>query len=151
VIQSHAVAALLLVPPALLIVGWSYVMTDRAITAQGTYIREKLAPRVQAQLPERPEVFGWETECRSDAHRQRRMRAWLIVHLGMYCLFPLVAIGAVFALDSRPSVVTIVIAGMEIPWVFALAREITRYADLKSDGARPADAGPAVVAPAPAD
>ncbi|MBM0743962.1 hypothetical protein JOY44_20445 [Phormidium sp. CLA17] len=67
--------ALLVVPWACLILGWTYLVNDEKISAIGRYIRLTLVERVKEKTgyTDLESLFGWEIAHRSDPLRMRRV------------------------------------------------------------------------------
>ncbi|MEV0279592.1 hypothetical protein AB0I22_24805 [Streptomyces sp. NPDC050610] len=122
------VEMLLLLPPLSVILGWTYLVNDEKISAAGRYVREQLAPRLAELTPDCPDVFGWESAHRSDAHRSSRKRIQLAVDLLAFCLIPLAALIVYWAFG--PLNWPLVLASVaEAAAAVGLAQQLFRYAD----------------------
>lgn len=73
---------LLLLPPASVLLGWTYLVNDEKISAIGRYIRQDLGPRLAGLVPDPPRIFGWETAHRDDHRRISRKRLQLAATTG---------------------------------------------------------------------
>ena len=127
--------ALLLVPWACFILGWTYLVNDQKISAIGRYLREELGPGIEALAGVSPVglVFGWERAHRGDSERGQRKRFQLVVDLTAFCASSIGALlafaylepnldGPRLALVSAGGVLTVVLSGF-----------IYSYADLRAD------------------
>ncbi|MFG3255060.1 hypothetical protein [Streptomyces sp. NPDC048172] len=120
---------LLLLPPLSVLLGWTYLVNDEKISAVGRYIRNALAPRLQALTPERSEVFGWESVHRHDLHRVSRKRFQLAVDLMTFCGSPLAAL-TVFWLNGPAHWPLLLVSAAEVAAIVSLAIQVVRYAEL---------------------
>ncbi|MBH5333614.1 hypothetical protein IHE55_01840 [Streptomyces pactum] len=122
---------LLLLPPASVVLGWTYLVNDEKISAIGRYVREELDPRLTAlAVPPRGQVFGWETAHRSDRRRVSRKRLQLGVDLLLFCAAPLAAL-TVYWSKGPAGAVLFTVSLAETALVAVLGAQITRYADLR--------------------
>lgn len=87
-IDPETRAALLLLPPVSLLLGWTYLINDEKISAIGRYIREQIGPRLAVLQSDREKVFGWESAHRSDPRRTVRKQIQLGVDLIAFCGAP---------------------------------------------------------------
>jgi hypothetical protein len=69
-------ACLLLAPPVSVILGWTYLMNDAAISAIGRYIRTELASRLATLTRTAGPVLGWETDVRRPGPAPGRSLHW---------------------------------------------------------------------------
>ncbi len=92
---------LLVLPPAVLLLGWTYLTNDRKVTDIGAYIRSYLATRARILLPG-VEAFGWETHHRQIGDRRAQKVGQLLVDLTAFCL-PAVAAPAVVLCGPSPT------------------------------------------------
>jgi hypothetical protein len=136
---NHA-TLLLLIPPALIILGWTYLVNDEKVSAIGRYIRLDLAPRLKELTGEESRVFGWEGAHRDDKHRISRKYIQLAVDLGTFCLPALLAVIGywVDGLITAPLVAASII---EMGAIGGLAAQIIMYADVAKGEGADADAG----------
>ena len=83
----------LALPVVVVVLGWTRIQNDLKITRIGQYIREDLAPRVNAVVG--APVWGWETAHNApDTRRQLRMWCQLIADLALYTFVPTAALAA---------------------------------------------------------
>jgi hypothetical protein len=89
--QAGQSAMLLAIPPACVVLGWTYLVNDDKISAIGTYIRTDLGPRLarHAQLAQNEQVFGWEAGRRGGPRRRSRKIVQCGVDLLAFCVVPL--------------------------------------------------------------
>lgn len=129
--------ALLVLPWASLILGWTYLVNDQKITEIGRYIRYTLVAKVseltEATDPE--SIFGWEIAHRSDRARKRRKLEQCIIDELTFVVSGIVAI-VFFWNSSLPkpdwSWILMAISTVEIILLVILGKEIIVYADLAS-------------------
>jgi hypothetical protein len=99
--------ALVLLPLATLVLGWTHLVTDQKISAAGRYLRQDLGVRLTALAGE--PVLGWETAHRSDPHRRQRKCIQLVVDATTFVGSALVSLGAYLLLTDPPL----------LGWIFA--------------------------------
>ncbi|MER6139973.1 hypothetical protein ABT174_07925 [Streptomyces sparsogenes] len=120
---------LLLLPPASVLLGWTYLVNDEKISAIGRYVRQDLGPRLTALVPERPRVFGWETAHRDDHRRISRKRLQLAADLLLFTVAPVAAL--VVYWTSGPARWPLMgVSVAETLLIAVLAAQIVVYADL---------------------
>ncbi|MCK9876722.1 hypothetical protein MXD59_13195 [Frankia sp. Ag45/Mut15] len=78
------IPALLLLPPACLVLGWTHLVNDQKVSAIGDYVRRVLGPRL-GTAGVRPGPLGWETAHCLEATRRRRKLGQLAVDLLLFC------------------------------------------------------------------
>ncbi|MDU9048744.1 MAG: hypothetical protein Q3M30_07820 [Candidatus Electrothrix sp. Rat3] len=123
--------ALLLIPWACFILGWTYLMNDRAISAIGRYIRTGLTAQLEQDcgvpkgLP-----FRWENEHRDDDHRVSRKILQLIVDLIAFCCSGFVALIAFFLLAGHVSWAALFLCVCDGVMLLVLAVQIILYAEV---------------------
>ncbi|MFE7138200.1 hypothetical protein ACFVAG_10665 [Streptomyces sp. NPDC057644] len=127
-VQSTQPRILLAVPVICLILGWTYLINDEKISAIGSYIRERLGPRLGELAGVRGVVFGWEEHHRQDAGRLTRKRLQTAADLLTYVGLPVVCV-AVFLCSpaAQPALVALSLA--EAAGLMALGRQFLRYAE----------------------
>jgi hypothetical protein len=127
--SAHQAACLLLAPPATLILGWTYLANDVAISAIGRYIRADLAPRLAELTSARGPVFGWEAAHRSARDRIVRKAGQLAVDLLAFVTPALAAIAAYWITGPGPVILTVASIAEALA-VALLAARIVQCADL---------------------
>ncbi|MDT0546423.1 MULTISPECIES: hypothetical protein [Streptomyces] len=120
---------LLLLPPASVLLGWTYLVNDEKISAIGRYIRQDLDPRLSALVPDRPRVFGWETAHRDDRRRISRKRLQLAADLLLFSVAPVAAL-IVYWTSGRIEGPLVAISVAESLLIAVLTVQIVVYADL---------------------
>jgi len=128
-IQTRSRAALLLLPPVCVILGWTYLVNDEKVSAIGRYIRLELGPRL-AQLVEYQPMFGWEVFHRNDLHRRPRKVGQLLVDLTTFVLPSILAVIGYWRSNGISPTELFVISIVELAATIALAWQVIRYADL---------------------
>lgn len=93
--------ALLLLPAAAVILGWTHLANDHMVTAIGRYLREDLGERL-AKLSGEP-VLGWESEHGGDTRRRQRKSIQLAVDAATFAGPALVSLGAYLVLTDPPA------------------------------------------------
>ena len=124
--------ALLIVPWAMLILGWTYLVNDDKISAMGKYIRLTLVDNIKPMLGQAKleALLGWEIAHRSDKRRSRRKIEQLIIDEITFVLPGLVAMLLYWLLTPAPPAAAIVATLIEVPLLLFLGTEIVIYADL---------------------
>ena len=92
--------ALLLLPLATLVLGWTHLATDQMISAAGRYLREDLGVRLSA-LAGQP-VLGWEHHHPRDTRWRQRKCLQLAIDLLTFTVPALVSLGAYLTLVRPP-------------------------------------------------
>ncbi|KUJ68389.1 hypothetical protein ACZ90_19135 [Streptomyces albus subsp. albus] len=123
-------ALLLLLPPASVLLGWTYLVNDEKISAIGRYIREELDPRLAMLAPAHSRVFGWETAHRSDRRRLSRKRLQLAVDLLIFCAAPVAAL-VVYWVTGPVNAALLAVSVAESLLTAVLGTQIALYADLR--------------------
>jgi len=123
--------ALLIIPWACLILGWTYLVNDEKISAIGRYIRLTLdAAFLQTlNLPEE-RLFGWEVAHRSDIRRKSRKVFQLLVDEITFCVSGLLAVVWFWLVQKQPPLVWQVVGLAEVALLLILGYVMMRYADL---------------------
>jgi hypothetical protein len=129
--QPEHGTALLLIPWACFILGWTYLMNDRAISAIGRYIRITLPAQLEqdCEVPQ-DRLFRWENAHREDEHRFSRKVLQLIVDLTAFCFSGFVALIAFFLLAGHVSWVALLLCICDGVLLLVLAVQIILYAEL---------------------
>jgi len=120
-----AALILLLLGPALVILGVVYLRNDNKISEIGTYIAVQLAERLSAQLPGSPAVFEWERAHREVPGRRANTIMQLAIDLSVFCVIPLVSL-TVFWIIGPHQVWLIVLSAFSTIAVGLLAAAIVR-------------------------
>jgi hypothetical protein len=131
-LSSRQPACLLLVPPATVILGHTYLANDLKISGIREYIRVGLARRMIALTDDAgtdPLPFGWEFVHLIDPMYSGRRKGHLAVDLLAFAVAPAAAITVCLAAYSGPALVTAAVfltAVAEAVSSAALARHIIR-------------------------
>ncbi|MFD7864911.1 hypothetical protein [Streptomyces sp. NPDC057682] len=88
--QSGQSRVLLSAPAICLILGWTYLVNDEKISAIGSYVRDRLGPRLGELASVHGTAFGWEVYHRNVAGRALRKRLQTTVDLFTYLVLPMV-------------------------------------------------------------
>lgn len=115
----------LVLPPVVLVLGWTRIANDIKVTHIAAYLRCEVAPRFAAMTGEA--VLGWEQAHRADPRRQLRMVCQLVADLVLFVAAPLAALTG-YVLAGPGSVLLVVVAGIETLLVLGLAVVIVAYA-----------------------
>ncbi|WFB11920.1 hypothetical protein LRS74_30765 [Streptomyces sp. LX-29] len=122
---------LLLLPPATVLLGWTYLVNDEKISAIGRYVREDLGPRLATLAGGQPRgVFGWETAHRSDRRRVSRKRLQLAVDLLIFCAAPAASL-IVYWVQGPVNPALFTLSVLEVALIVLLGVQIALYADLR--------------------
>jgi hypothetical protein len=118
----------LVLPPAVLLLGWTYLANDRKVSEIGAYIRSELIPQVRLLVPG-CDPFGWETHHRATSGRRGHKLGQLVVDLTAFCL-PAVAAPVVLLCGPWPTPLWVVAAALaELAATAVLADQIVCAAD----------------------
>ena len=125
--------ALLVVPWICIVLGWTYVINDKAVSAIGSYIRNELASLLTADSTvDNRKVLGWELQHRIDNTRRLRKILQLIVDQLTFVAAPVTAIIVFVITSSTLSVPTGVLLAVEASLLLGLGVIIWIYSDLSS-------------------
>jgi hypothetical protein len=124
--------SLLIVPWIGLLLGWTYLMNDQKISAIGTYVRRILDDRLKKILATQEDLFGWESEHRSDELRIQRKLLQLLVNLLAFVV-PGIATTLTFIITASFAEPLSILAGLELLLLLILGWQIWKYADLKGN------------------
>jgi hypothetical protein len=89
-LTARQAACLLMVPPACVVLGWTYLANDAKISAIREYVRAVLAPRLDA-MGGGP-AFGWESAHLADPGYATRREVHLTVDLLAFAVSPAAAV-----------------------------------------------------------
>jgi hypothetical protein len=124
--------ALLLLPLANVVIGWTYITNDQKISSIGRYIRSVLLLKLrEASQEPGAQFFGWEFTPRIEQQRLWRKLIQLVVNEALFVGSCLVALIAYFQLATAPAALAGWIAGVEVVLLLVLAFEIGRSADIR--------------------
>lgn len=127
-LQSERPPVLLLVPVICLVLGWTYLVNDEKISAVGSYVRDRLGPRLAELTGAHGAVFGWETYHRDDPGRSARKRFQSAVDLFTYVALPMACVITYWcAPDIRPLPLTASLA--QTAALAALGWQFLRYGE----------------------
>ncbi len=125
--------ALLVLPWASLILGWTYLQNDEKVSAIGRYIRLELVRKIQemANCKDDESIFGWEIAHRSDARRERRKVEQLVIDETAFVLSGAGGLLLFYFLCPEPHHLAIQATyWAELALLSILGIEIVLYADL---------------------
>ncbi|MBL0885720.1 hypothetical protein HGK34_05435 [Myceligenerans sp. I2] len=127
--QTKEPVMLLALPPACIVLGWTYIVNDEKISAIGQYIREELGPRLtqQAFLRKGFVPFGWEKVHRIDARRRSRKWIQCLIDLTAFCGLP-IAVLAAFWVSQQNDPLPVALSVLEGLLVIGLGIQIVLYA-----------------------
>ncbi|MBE9497963.1 hypothetical protein IHE61_01610 [Streptomyces sp. GKU 257-1] len=127
-VQSRQAQLLLTVPVISLVLGWTYLVNDEKISAIGSYVRDRLGPRLAELSGAHDVVFGWETYHRDVASRATRKRLQSTVDLFTYLALPVICMTVFWCSTAvRPLLVIISIA--QALALAVLGWQFLRYAE----------------------
>lgn len=124
--------ALLLIPWACTILGWTYLANDEKITAIRRYIQSNLAIKIAHLIEQQDDsrMFAWETEHRSSSQIGRRKIEQLIIDELTFVASGFSSLTAFYTLAPESSVLLILISGVEGFLLLCLGTEIAVYYNL---------------------
>lgn len=128
---SHGTALLLLLPPVVIVIGWTFLINDQKISAAGRHIRTDTAPRLAWLLDSEP-VLGWETAHRCDVRRRERKTIQLGIDLIAFWLPAQAAIWT-YWLNGPWSWTPVLISILEAVASFVLGAQIIIYSAWESE------------------
>jgi len=128
-IQLNMTRLLLLLPPACMILGWTYLVNDQKVSAIGRHLRRVLIPKIRDALGTDSALFTWEFEHRSDPRRRIRKLGQLAIDLITFCVPALAAI-LVYSLVAPPMPAFIAISAAEALGTLLLSWAIVDNADI---------------------
>jgi hypothetical protein len=123
---------LLLLPPACLVLGWTYLVNDQKVSAIGRHLRTVLVPQIRAEIGTDVPLFTWEVQHRADSRRRFRKVVQLCIDLLTFCV-PAIAAVVVYTLAEPPEVVFVVVSVVEMTGALLLGWAIVDNADLSRD------------------
>jgi hypothetical protein len=118
---------LLVLPPVVLVLGWTRIANDIKVTHIGGYLRTVLAPRFAALTGET--ALDWEHAHRADARRRLRMLCQTVADLVLFVAAPLAALIG-YWLTGPWSTAVIAVSVAEALAVVGLAIVIIAYSGL---------------------
>ncbi|WP_371624097.1 hypothetical protein [Streptomyces sp. NBC_01116] len=127
-VQSRQVQLLLTVPVICLVLGWTYLVNDEKISAVGSYVRDRLGPRMAELTGARGAVFGWEAYHRDDRNRATRKRLQATVDLFTYVALPVICMAAFWCSPAvRP--LLLIVSLVQALALAVLGWQFLRYAE----------------------
>lgn len=124
--------ALLLVPWATLILGWTYLVNDEKISAIGKYIRLTLVEKIRENIGKIDVeiLFGWEIAHRSDSRRVRRKIEQLFIDEITFVFSGFIGLILFWLLSPNSHLIAQIASVIEFLLLIILGLEIAIYADL---------------------
>lgn len=123
--------ALLLLPWATFILGWTYLTNDLKVSAIGRYLRENLATKIgELSNVDKAQLFGWEYFHRGDQRREERKRMQLLVDWLAFCVSPGLGLVVFWLKNPNPSLLVWAVMAAGALMVLTLAWWIWHYAEL---------------------
>jgi hypothetical protein len=117
--------ALLLLPVACFILGWTHLANDRKVDEIGHYFREHLTPALALPGADTP-LLAWETSHRNGPRRRYRKIIQAGVDLLSYCGTASAAVFAYLVVTPTTPAFLVVACILELAGVLLLALEILR-------------------------
>jgi chromate transport protein ChrA len=115
---------LLVLPPVVLVLGWTRIANDVKVTHIAAYLRRELAPRFAVLTGQA--ALGWELAHRADRRRNLRMVCQTVADLVLFTGAPLAALVAYWVTGPwTPPLVVVSVA--EAVLVIGLAGVILAY------------------------
>jgi hypothetical protein len=131
-IQLNMTPLLLLLPPACLILGWTYLVNDQKVSAIGRHIRRVLIPKIRAELGTNAALFTWEFEHRIDRRRRVRKLSQLGIDLITFC-GPAVASIVIYNFVAPFNPIFLAVSAVEAVGTALLCWAIVDNADIAPD------------------
>ena len=132
--DAQNIYALLVIPWICIVLGWTYIVNDRAISAIGLYLRESLSGKIKNLLAANSsptELLGWEGAHRGDVRRRQRKTIQLWLDLLTFCASGLVAILWLWLALPRLSWFVVILMMVESLLLLALAHQFWIHSDRK--------------------
>lgn len=120
--------SLLMVPFAVSVLGWTYLVNDEKISSLGKYFRDCLRPELVARGCPEPVTLAWENYHRSDADRVWRKRTQTAVDLLTFCA-PSIAAVVIFLTRNHRGFLPWACSSAVMLLTFLLAVAFLRFAD----------------------
>jgi hypothetical protein len=130
--QVNISQLLLLIPPACLVLGWTYLVNDQKVSAIALHIRTVLIPQIRAELGTDLPLFTWEVQHRGDSRRRFRKIGQLGIDLITFCV-PAIAAVVIYLFTEPLSSGFIALAAVEMAATLVLGWAIVDNADLSRD------------------
>jgi len=124
--------ALLVIPWATLLLGWTYLVNDEKISAIGRYIRLTLTERMKEIIGDvdAETLFAWEIAHRTDKNRRRRKIEQVLIDEITYVFSGITGLATFWLLVPSPHWLAQIASGIELLLLLILGIEIVVYADL---------------------
>jgi hypothetical protein len=124
---SKLMLAMLVAPPVILVLGWTYLSNDIKVSQLGSYVRDILAPKLGEH------AFGWELDTEVEAERRTRKLFQLAADL---IAFPAASVALALAglLLGPYSLLALFAAMAEAAASIALGVMFVRYAETGRQG-----------------
>jgi hypothetical protein len=122
-------SVLLALPPAAVVLGWTFLANDQKVSEIGLYIRTELAPYAAEHSPAGTLAFGWEAFHRTGQRRRTAKICQLLVDLAAFCVTGVAALAGYWTqADARPLPVAVTV--LEAVATTGMAYQIVRHADI---------------------
>jgi hypothetical protein len=121
--------ALLVLPPACLVLGWTYLTNDRKVSSIRRYIGTELVVTLSGGAAAHRGLLGWEVWHRHDPHRRRRKIIQLFIDLTTFCVAGGGAVVTYWMVAPAVPPLLIVVGGVEMLGLCLLGAEIIRDAE----------------------
>lgn len=122
-------SALLVLPVACFVLGWTYLANDWKVSEIGQYLRTDLAAALNSTVGPGIGSLGWETLHREHVHRRRRKIVQAVVDLTTFCVSGVAAVVAYWVMAPGAPILFVVISCVELAALFLLGFEIIRCVD----------------------
>lgn len=129
------ITALLVLPFACIVLGWTYLINDERISEIGTYCRKELIPRIERINldPEQNVGTNWEVFHRTSERRKERKIIQLIMDLCIFCFSAFFSLAAFFYLSKCFSIIHVVLAALQSMFILYMIYQFISYASLSED------------------
>jgi len=125
--------ALLILPLATFVLGWTYLVNDEKISALARYIRTDLTNRMRLLSPElQTTILNWERNSAQDKRRLRRKILQFVINESLFVGAGVAAMLAYFSSGAAVSPLALWVATLESIFLIVLAIEIVVYAEFKA-------------------
>jgi hypothetical protein len=123
-LRATSPAGLLVLPPVVVVLGWTRISNDVKVTHIAGYLRREVAPRFAAMTGQT--ALGWEQAHRADRRRNLRMVCQTVADLVLFTAAPLAALVAYWVTGPWTAAL-LVVSVAEAVLVIGLASVILAY------------------------
>jgi hypothetical protein len=121
--------ALLVIPWVCVVLGWTYISNDRAISAIGEYMRDELVPKLHGILGNPAQALQWEWFHRADKHRSLRKGIQLATDLLTFCISGMMSLGWLYGTSKQTHGLVTALMIVEFLLLLGLGHQFLMHSD----------------------